>query len=193
MIERDADFLGTDAVIIPGVGAFGDGMNRLRQKGLDEAIRRYTRDGGHLLGICLGMQFLLSQSEELGLYDGLNLIPGRVVRLEPSKTAESGAGCKLPHIGWNGLQRPAQASWAGTILEGIREGEQAYFVHSYVAIPSRSQDVLATTEYGASSFACVIARGNVYGCQFHPEKSRETGIGILRNFLFIAAKNKVTT
>jgi glutamine amidotransferase len=161
-------------VILPGVGAFGDGMAHLRRRGLFEPVLGQARTGKPLLGICLGMQLLFDESEEMGQQQGLGLLPGRVVRFPEGEL-------KVPHIGWNQLQmaapRPEMA-----LLEGIKDGAYAYFVHSYYPVPDETGDLLATTEYGIE-FASVVGRGAIWGAQFHPEKSQDVGMRLLKNFV----------
>jgi glutamine amidotransferase len=156
-------------VVLPGVGAFGDGLANLRARRLVEPVLCQVEEGKPLLGICLGMQLLFEESEEMGCHKGLGLLPGRVVRFPEGDL-------KVPHIGWNRLQIHGDG-----LLAGIADGAYAYFVHSYYAAPERADDVLATTEYGIE-FASVVSRGNVFGAQFHPEKSQEVGLRLLRNF-----------
>jgi glutamine amidotransferase len=156
-------------VVLPGVGAFGDGMANLQARRLIEPVVRQVEQGKPLLGICLGMQLLFDESEEMGRHEGLGLLPGRVVRFREGDL-------KVPHIGWNRLQIHADR-----LLEGIADGAYAYFVHSYYAAPEQAGDVLATTEYGVE-VASVVGRGSVFGAQFHPEKSQEVGLRLLRNF-----------
>ena len=161
-----ADIRAADRVILPGVGAAGPGMARLRELGLVDTLRGLRQP---LLGICLGMQLLYDSCEE-GEVETLGLLPGRVGKL-------CGApGVRVPHMGWNRL-KPARGS---TLLDGIDDGAQAYFVHSYAA--PVTADCLATTEHG-SAFAAVVERGNVAGAQFHPERSGAVGACLLRNFL----------
>jgi len=162
-------------IVLPGVGAFGDGMAELRRRGLVAPLRRQAAAGRPLLGICLGMQLLFESSEEMGEHRGLGLLPGRVVRFPPGPL-------KVPHVGWNRL-RPGRQSPPGQhpLLAGIAEGAYAYFVHSYYAEPAEPGDVLATTDYGLE-FAAVVGRGRVWGAQFHPEKSQEVGLQLLANF-----------
>ncbi|MCM2303303.1 MAG: imidazole glycerol phosphate synthase subunit HisH [Elusimicrobia bacterium] len=162
-------------LILPGVGAFGDGMEGLRQRGLIEPLKRFRASGRPLLGICLGMQLLLEEGSEFGRHEGLGLIPGRVVRFA------SAGDFKIPHVGWNRL-KPA-ADWAGTPLGGLPAGSFMYFVHSYVAEPARSEDRLAMTPYAGGEFCSALRSGNVHGCQFHPEKSGETGLWLMKNWL----------
>ncbi len=160
-------------VVLPGVGAFGDGMDSLRARHLVEPVLRQARSGKPLLGICLGMQLLFDESEEMGLHQGLGLLAGRVVRFPEGDL-------KVPHIGWNQL-RMAGSRAEMALLEGIVEGAHAYFVHSYYVAPEEPGDILATTEYGVE-FASVVGQGTIYGAQFHPEKSQEVGLRLLENF-----------
>ncbi len=167
---RPADVRAADGLILPGVGAFGDAMDNLRAARLVEPIRRQVRAGKPLLGICLGLQLLFQESEEMGRHEGLGLLPGRVVRF-----AE---GLKVPHIGWNQL---ALRRDAGALLAGIADGSYAYFVHSFYALPTDPSCLLASTRYGIE-FASVVGKGNVFGAQPHPEKSQEVGLRLLKNF-----------
>ena len=162
-----------DRLILPGVGAFGDARQKLAGTGLDGVIRAQAAAGKPLLGICLGMQLLFERSFEFGEHEGLGLIPGDVVDMTPL----IGPGLKVPHIGWNALnvKQPAHQ-----LLAGVRVGDCVYFVHSFCATRCE-ESIIATAEYGAPLTAAV-ARGNVLGCQFHPEKSGEVGLRILRAF-----------
>ncbi|MBU5445283.1 imidazole glycerol phosphate synthase subunit HisH [Paenibacillus sp. CECT 9249] len=169
-----AAILAADAVVLPGVGAFGDAMANLRATGLAPVVREAAANGKPLLGICLGMQLLFARSEEHGEHAGLGILPGRVVRF-------AGGTYKVPHMGWNRL-RWHQAD--NPLLAGLEEGH-VYFVHSYHALPEREDDLLATTEYNGQVTA-IVGRGNVYGMQFHPEKSGELGMRLLGNFLELA-------
>ncbi|MDD3165461.1 MAG: imidazole glycerol phosphate synthase subunit HisH [Oscillospiraceae bacterium] len=156
------------AVILPGVGAFPDAMENLRRQGLDAAVAENAARKP-LLGICLGMQMLLRESTEVRPCGGLGLIPGKIDRIPTA--------LKLPQIGWNSLI----VCQNNPLLAHVRSGDYVYFVHSYMAFCDRPDDVAATTDYGAPVTA-MVARGNVFGCQFHPEKSGETGLQILKNF-----------
>lgn len=169
-------------LLLPGVGAFQDGMDGLRQRGLLEPIREFARSGRPMLGICLGMQMLLSRSEEFGEHEGLGIIPGRVVAI-PNTTA-SGEPHKIPHIGWNQLEVPEGGSeWSGSILEDLPQGAAVYLVHSYTAVPDQAQHRLADCEYDGRVISAAIRAGNVYGCQFHPEKSGAVGLHVLSKFV----------
>ena len=164
-----------DKLFLPGVGAFADAAAKLRQTGLDQVILEEAAKGKPLMGICLGMQLLFDESLEFGRYQGLGLIPGRVVPMEGVIPADY----KIPHIGWNALHFP-QDKPRHKLLETVRDNECVYFVHSFYATDC-DDAVIATTEYGAELTAAV-ARGNVMGCQFHPEKSGDTGLRILKAF-----------
>ncbi|WNQ11026.1 imidazole glycerol phosphate synthase subunit HisH [Paenibacillus aurantius] len=161
--------LGADGVILPGVGAFGDAMEQLQETGLGETVKQYAASGKPLLGICLGMQLLFTSSEEHGRHKGLDLLPGEVVRFQ--------GDYKVPHMGWNRLAFKGQSP----LLAGLEEGH-VYFVHSYHAKPAVASDLLAVTDY-YQPVTAIVGRGNVFGMQFHPEKSGEVGMQLLGNFL----------
>lgn len=161
-----------DQIILPGVGAFGDAAEKLRRTGLDTVLKELAATGKPLMGICLGMQLLFEKSYEYGEHEGLGLITGEVVPIADAIPA----GLKIPHIGWNGLHFQKDCP----IFADICEGDCVYFVHSFYA--ARCADsVVATAEYGAELTAAV-AKGNVFGCQFHPEKSGKVGLAILKAF-----------
>lgn len=168
----EAEILAADGAILPGVGAFGDAMANLEATGLAQTVRRFAASGRPLLGICLGMQLLFTESEEHGRHAGLNVLPGRVVRFSRD--------LKVPHMGWNRLafRRPSP------LFAGLSEG-YAYFVHSYHVLPDREGDLLAETDYHGP-VAAIVGRGNVFGMQFHPEKSGGLGMRLLGNFLALA-------
>lgn len=171
-----------DALVLPGVGAFKDGMAGLERCGLIEPLREKVAAGTPLLGICLGMQMLFEESEEFGTYQGLGLIPGRVVRI-PDTDAD-GKPQRVPHISWDPLL-PAggRADFAGTPLQGVTPGQECYFIHSYEAKPTDEADRLADTLYGGRRVCAAAMRGKVIGCQFHPEKSGPVGLSIIREYL----------
>jgi glutamine amidotransferase len=174
--------LSAPRVILPGVGAFADGMAGLRRDGLDAVVREVAERGVPLLGICLGMQMLLDESDEFGNTPGLGLIPGRVVPV-PS-TTKVGYPQKIPHIGWNVLALPqGRSSWDGTLLQEVKSWEAVYFVHSFMANPTDPSHRIADCLYGAMLVSAVIGRENVFGCQFHPEKSGEVGLKVLKRFM----------
>ena len=163
-----------DKIILPGVGAFKDAAAKLRACGLSDIILEQTAAGKPLLGICLGMQMLLEKSYEYGEHEGLGLIKGNISPIKDVIPAEY----KVPHIGWNAIQFPKDKP-KNELFKYVNEGEHIYFVHSYHA--TDCDDIIATSEYGAELTAAV-ARDNVYGTQFHPEKSGEVGLNILRAF-----------
>lgn len=167
-------------IILPGVGAFSRGMENLIRLGLIEPIRELARSGVPILGICLGMQMMMDESEEFGLTTGLGLIPGRVVAI-PRQTPD-GRMIKLPHLGWAGLHGASQTSWKGGLLEDIADTDSMYFVHSFMAQLKDSQHLLAECHYEGIAVPAVIHRENIWGTQFHPEKSGKAGLAILRRF-----------
>ncbi len=174
-VTRDRDMiLKADRVVLPGVGAFGDAMGRIRGYGLEEVIQEVTERGTPFLGICLGLQLLFESSEESEGVKGLGILPGKIVRLPDD------ARLKIPHIGWNSLQFPS----AGTLFRGIPEDTCVYFVHSYYLQAQEEEIVKATAQYGATIHASV-EKGNIFACQFHPEKSSEAGLQILKNFIAV--------
>lgn len=168
-------------LVLPGVGCFADVMKAMEAQGLARAVQRKARRGTPLLGICLGMQLLFGSSTEGGYAAGLGLLPGTVEPL-PHSTA-AGEPLRTPHIGWNALFPAGGARFEGALLREIRPGEEVYFVHGYQARPARAADRLANTVYGGHLVCAAVQRGNVAGTQFHPEKSGEAGLAILRAFL----------
>lgn len=171
--------LSADGVILPGVGAFGDAMEKLRLAGLDQVIREAVRRRIPFLGICLGLQLLFESSEESPGVRGLGILPGRILRLPEDE------GLKIPHIGWNSLSFPRK----GRLFTGIREESYVYFVHSYYLQADDPGIVTATAEYGATIHASV-ERDRVFACQFHPEKSSSVGLAILRNFIAVVREGR---
>ena len=185
-VEKALDFLGQDVVItgepekilkadkviLPGVGAFGDAMANLRRTGLDEVIRQVAGRGTPFLGICLGLQLLFERSDEAPGVEGLGILRGEILRI-PEKE-----GLKIPHMGWNSLHLENN----GRLFRGIEEGAYVYFVHSYYLKAAEESIVKASTEYSVHIHASV-EKDNVFACQFHPEKSSDVGISILKNFV----------
>lgn len=174
-VTKNAEtILGAEGVILPGVGAFGDAMEKLHAYGLADVIRRYADSGKPFLGICLGLQLLFEGSEESPGVDGLGILRGRILRIP------GGPGRKVPHMGWNDLHFPRK----GRLFEGLGGADACsyvYFVHSYYLQAAEEEIVTAAAEYGVTIHASV-EKGNIFACQFHPEKSSDTGLGILRNF-----------
>lgn len=168
--------LEADKIVLPGVGAFRDCMRNLEQAGFVEPILRVISDGRPFLGICVGMQLLFSDSSEFGLYRGLDVIPGHVLRF-PEGMRQGDETLKVPHMGWNQLDI---RRWP-PVFDGLEQGTNVYFVHSYYVKPDDESVVAATTDYGME-FCSVIWKDNIVATQFHPEKSQHAGLGILKNF-----------
>ena len=173
VITRDREeLLAADKVILPGVGAFGDAMDRLHQYGLEDVIKEIVKKGIPFLGICLGLQLMFESSEESPGVEGLGLLPGKILKIPETP------GMKVPHMGWNSLKIDPNSR----LFKGIPDGSYVYFVHSYYLKAGSEDIVAATTEYGTHIHAAV-EKGNLYACQFHPEKSSQTGLKILENFI----------
>ncbi|MCA9959548.1 MAG: imidazole glycerol phosphate synthase subunit HisH [Anaerolineales bacterium] len=180
VLTEDAEVVRrADKLVLPGVGAFGSGMAGLRQRHLPAAIQEAVQRGIPFLGICVGMQLMFSEGHEMGIHQGLDLLAGKVVRFpemhDPQATTHT---LKIPHMGWNQLE----PVWESPLLTGINPGDYAYFVHSYYCDPAEETAVLARTDYGIS-FAAIVAKDNLYGLQFHPEKSQQVGLRIIQNFV----------
>lgn len=174
------------ALVLPGVGAFADGMAGLRSRGLDRVVVDYAASGRPLIGICLGMQMLASVGEEFGEHTGLGIIPGRVRRIPVNNAA--GSAHKVPHVGWADLEPPAGSTgWQDGIFKGLTRGEAVYLTHSYAVECEDRADLLATYRFHNIEVTAAIRRGNVNGVQFHPEKSAQVGLRIIRNFVALAA------
>jgi glutamine amidotransferase len=170
-----------DRLVLPGVGAFADGMKGLHDRGLVQTIREFAASGRPLLGICLGMQMLASFSEEFGSHEGLGIIPGRVVAVPALAT--SGERLKIPNIGWRSLQPAPGADWSRTALATTAPGRSVYLVHSYHCVPEDPRHILACCDYGGHQITAAIGTGRIIGCQFHPEKSAAVGLEVLARFL----------
>jgi len=174
--------LGAPRLVLPGVGAFAAGMQALVQRKLDACVCEFALTGKPLLGICLGMQLLATVSMEFGEHRGLGIIPGRVEALP--NTSAAGQPHKIPHIGWTGITVPKTSrGWAGTILRDVVPGANVYLVHSFAVHPSNDVHRLADCDYNGRTITAAIQKDNVYGTQFHPEKSGEVGLTILRGYL----------
>jgi glutamine amidotransferase len=175
------DILDADAVILPGVGAFADAMASLHMLDLASGLRDFIASGKPLLGVCLGMQLLMSESLEFGRHDGLNIIQGSVVPF--GQPREDARALKVPQIGWNRIRPPRRdLKWDGTLLDGLDHEEYMYFVHSFIVVPQDPQIVLATSSYGDVEFCSSLQVENVLACQFHPERSGKMGLKIYQNF-----------
>jgi imidazole glycerol-phosphate synthase subunit HisH len=172
-----ADIAAADKLVLPGVGAFRDCISNLRAGGFVEPLKTHVASGKPLLGICVGLQLLFTESEEFGRHAGLGIVPGRVVRF-PAGMRQDGEELKVPHMGWNDLtiRRPSP------ILTGIQDGSFVYFVHSYYAVPDDPAVVAAEATYGDVTFCASLWQDNVMATQFHPEKSQSVGLEIVRNF-----------
>ena len=183
VVEKPTELLDPERLVLPGVGAFRDCLEELRRRGFDDALRRFVDTDRPLLGICVGMQALFDASEEFGEHPGLGLLPGRV-RAVPRETLD-GARQRVPHIGWNHLVEPEGGrNWSDTLIEPFRERRPAvYFVHSYAAQPAIPSDRLADCVYGGHRICAAVQRENLMATQFHPERSGETGLAIIRHFL----------
>ncbi|MCB1176971.1 MAG: imidazole glycerol phosphate synthase subunit HisH [Leptospiraceae bacterium] len=175
------DILKAEKLVLPGVGAFGQGMENLNSGGLAEAIKESVNKNIPLLGICLGMQLLFSESEEMGNFEGLNLIPGKVLRLKPDPTLP--IKFKVPHVGWSEIFKPSGIEWDKSILNNINEFSKVYFVHSFAAKTEDKDVLLSQTEYGGEILCSAVQKNRIVGCQFHPEKSGPVGLEILKNFI----------
>ena len=182
LLTDDASkILTADYLVLPGVGAFADGMAGLTELGLVDPIKEYATRERPLLGICLGMQMMLDKSEEFGVTRGLGLIAGKVKAI-PSVDVRGGAH-KIPHIGWNQIYPPFSDTWRNTILDRTSKDTPFYFVHSFTAQPDAQEHRLADCSYNGILISAAISKDNIYGCQFHPEKSGRDGIIILNRFL----------
>ncbi|MFQ5676675.1 MAG: imidazole glycerol phosphate synthase subunit HisH [bacterium] len=169
VVSTADEIRGSEKIILPGVGAFGYAMQKIKEQALEPALAEEFKTGAPILGICLGMQLLLSSSEENGRFKGLGFIPGTVCRLEGEY--------KIPHMGWNEVTPVRECP----LTANLPESRFGYFVHSYVCIPEQEEATVATTDYDGK-FTSVIAKDHVFGTQFHPEKSQELGLRILKNF-----------
>ena len=187
--QSPRDVLAADGVLLPGVGAFGDAMANLHSADLVRPLREVHHSGKPLVGVCLGLQILMSESEEFGSHRGLNLIEGSVVRLVSPRSSDARI-LKVPHVAWNRIQAPADnpAAWEGTPLAGLGDGTHMYFVHSYYVRPAKPSVRLSVTRYGDIEFCSSVRSGNTVAFQFHPEKSGPDGLRIYQQIAqFVAA------
>lgn len=171
------DLMQADYAILPGVGAFGDAMNNLHSFGLDDAIKDYVETGKPFMGVCLGLQLLLSESDEFGSTRGLDIIPGTVKKFETRCD-----GYKVPQIQWNTIVQPEASRWRYTPLQCCKDGDFMYFVHSFYAAPADKKYVLSLTTYGDNAYCSAVIKDNVFATQFHPEKSGLYGVNIYKEW-----------
>lgn len=172
-----------ERLVLPGVGAFRDGINNIKKDNLFDDITQYKDLERPLLGICLGMQMLFTSSEEFGLWEGLDLIPGKVIRI-PAQDKNQ-VPHKIPHIGWNGIYPSigSDQAWDGGLMGSTQPGSMVYFVHSFHALPENSENLLAVCDYNGLEITAAVQRDNILGCQFHPEKSGKKGLSIFKQFM----------
>lgn len=183
VVSGDCEIINkAEKLILPGVGNFRTGMSALKELGLNQCLLEKVNQGVPLLGICLGMQLLMNESEENGLTQGLGLIPGRVEYIRSQEFFDQ--SFKVPNVGWRPLfSNPQGAKWEHSVLSGFKEGTDCYFVHSLCVIPEYPGDALAYSHYGGLDYCAVVQCNNVVGCQFHPEKSGAAGLRIINNFV----------
>ncbi len=185
VVTKDPEkILSAQRIVLPGVGAFSNAMQLLNQLNLCGTLHEIARKKTPLLRICLGMQLLFDQSEEFGITQGLGLISGKVISLPLYSITKKPN--KIPHIGWNELLFPAKTiDWEDSFLQDVKLGDAVYFVHSFMVAPENSEDILAVCSFNGHLIPAAIFKGNIMGCQFHPEKSGDVGLKILRKFLAI--------
>ncbi|AGF78989.1 imidazole glycerol phosphate synthase, glutamine amidotransferase subunit [Desulfocapsa sulfexigens DSM 10523] len=182
LVKNENDLLQAERLVLPGVGAFKDGMKKLEGEQLISGIKKISEEGKPLLGICLGMQMLFDSSLEFGLSPGLGLIPGKVVPIPPKDKSEN--NIRIPHIGWSSLYPCGDAGmWEETVFKKVKVGSFVYFVHSFMAVPEQGKHILAETQYCGHRIVAAVKKDNIFGCQFHPEKSGEVGLSIIDAFL----------
>ncbi len=178
--HTESMLMNSSAAILPGVGAFGDAMDNLKKMGLVEPIKKFVASGKPFMGICLGMQLLMSDSEEFGKHKGLDIIKGPVRRFPPVKSG--GGVVKVPQVGWNQI-RPSLLKWDASPLKNIEKDAYMYFVHSYYVVPEDKGVVLSVTDYEGTEYCSSILWKNIFACQFHPEKSADQGLTIYSNWV----------
>lgn len=182
-----AEIEAAEALILPGVGAFGDAIRTLHERNLVGPIKAFAETGKPTVGVCLGLQLFMETSDEFGSHEGLGLIPGRVHRFSGRSEEGTGRRVRVPQVGWNTIQKSKRPNsqadpWAETPLAGVGEGTFMYFVHSYYVSPRNAADILGTTTYGGFTYCSVAGRGNIFGVQFHPERSGRDGLALYKHF-----------
>ncbi|HBB52566.1 MAG TPA: imidazole glycerol phosphate synthase subunit HisH [Legionellales bacterium] len=189
LVSHPDEINNVNALVLPGVGAFANGIEGLQKRNLVSAIKDFAYQGKPLLGICLGMQLLFTRSFEFGEHQGLNLIPGDIIPIDAIDA--NGKALKVPHIGWNRLIKPSlETVWENTILQNTQANESVYFVHSFSAVPANDVNRLADCRYGDFNISAAVSHQNIYGCQFHPEKSGQVGLNIIKGFLTVVLEQQ---
>ena len=181
--DSQDEIMSADGLILPGVGAFKRAMKELKRRNLPNVLSSYILQGKPFLGICLGMQLLFESSEEFGYTEGLGFIKGGVEYLP------GGVSDKLPHVSWNSIEKQ-DLNWSDTIFSDIKNKDDFYFVHSYICKPKDQGIILSKTQYGGIDFCSSIRQGSIYACQFHPEKSANSGLKVMKNFIDIVKKGE---
>lgn len=192
VITSDASVIqSSHAMVLPGVGAFGDAMQNLVRLDLVSSIRDFVASGRPFMGVCLGLQLLMTESEEFGRHPGLDIIRGQVVKF--STTGPGGRTIKVPQVGWNRIYHPSpvgDAAWENSPLRGVRDQEYMYFVHSFYAVPDDPRTILSHTDYEGTEYCSSVSVNNIFACQFHPEKSSTEGMKIYYNFASLVKKRE---
>jgi glutamine amidotransferase len=189
LVSHPNEIKNASALVLPGVGAFANGIEGLEKRNLVKPIQDFAIQGKPLLGICLGMQLLFTRSLEFGEHRGLNLISGDIIPIDAFDT--KGQALKVPHIGWSPLVKPLEhRNWGHTILQNIKVEDSVYFVHSYSAVPTNNENRLADCRYGDFNISAAVSHQNIYGCQFHPEKSGRVGLQIIKGFLTVVLEHQ---
>lgn len=192
--SRSGDMQKADAILLPGVGAFADAMAALAERDLIRPLKDLVGEGKPLIGICLGLQLLMSRSYEFGTHDGLDLIKGEVKRLPTDAAAppsSSKVRLKVPQVGWSRIRKPAGVSWDKGAFCGIDDGAYMYFVHSYNVIPQDPKVIFSLSGFGDYEFCSSVRQGNIFACQFHPERSASQGLRMYQNIAGMLLENRL--